>query len=124
MSRYENILVDVDRPLAEVAKVLGDAVGRPAMQERDINADPYWTVALDGGSAWLDHADLVDEPGRPFSRYRYLIEVQGRDRDAGRQEHLAQDLFDRLAAATPWHLLLAFDDGQRVIATRDTRAAA
>lgn len=79
---------------------------------------------LGGGSAWLDAADLDDEPGRPYRQCRYLIEVQRADGDKFAQERLAQELFDQLAAATLWHLLVACDEGGRVIATRDSRAAA
>lgn len=128
MSRFENVLADTDLALDEFAGRIGGIVGSEPERMEDVAGDAYYLIQLGTRtSAILDVADLADERGIPFSRYRYLVEVQSvRDgrRDDQAQMAAARGLYDRLAAETDWPLLLAFRDGAELIAQRDARAAA
>lgn len=123
MSRYENVLVDADLPLPAFAARIAGVAGSPVEE----HGDAFRVDLDDTTSGFVAVADLDDEPHAPFSRYRYLIEVQSvRDgrRDFAAAQQAARRLYERLAAATDWPLLLAFHDGDQVVARRDRTAAA
>lgn len=131
MARFENVLIDTTEPLTAVAATIGEIVGHePARVPNDhiVEDDEEWFVRLDGSSSvFLAVAGLDDDRDMPLSRYRYLVQVQtiaGDKRDHAGQTRAARQLYDRLAAATDWPLLLAFNDAQEFVARRGRASTA
>jgi len=81
---------------------------------------PGGTVGSVGSVA---RADYEDDHGMPLSRYRFEVDVADPWRDLTRQEVAAREPYDRLVAATPWPLPLAFDDLRERVASRDVQSA-
>jgi hypothetical protein len=126
MSRYEDVLIDTDAGIDVVAARIEELLGSE-FQIVDGSVEPQRALVLgERRYAWLDDADFVDEPGLPFSEFRYLLEVRAGERtdSADDQEQLAHEVYDRLVAGTDWRLMLLFNDLQRFQAQRDRLATA
>lgn len=124
MARYETILIDAESTLDEVAREVAKLVGGVARPQTDATGAVYWSIPLTSGAiGHVAPADYEDDHGMPLSRYRFEVDVGDPGREVTRQERAARELYDRLVAATPWPLLLAFDDLQERVASRDAQSA-
>lgn len=69
--------------------------------------------------------ELEDERGVPLSKFTHILEVRSTvSHDLRSQESAARQIYETLAKATDWPLLLTKDDVSEVVASRLADAAA
>jgi len=118
-------LIDAESTLDEVARAVAAAVNSDAQPGTDSTGSPFWTVQLPSRAmGFIGRADYEDDHGMPLSRYGFEVDIGDPGRNVRRQERAARQLYEGLVAATPWSLLLTFDDLQQRIARRDVQASA
>jgi hypothetical protein len=123
MARHEQVMISTDASYEDVVSTIADALESPTVTT---NTNGYAVVRFPAArtAVVIEPAagEYEDDQGMPLSQYEYLIDiwVRGSGYDGyAAQMAAAREVFDRLAAATDWRLLLAFNDLQREGARRD-----
>jgi hypothetical protein len=112
MSSYDHIAINADRAsLADVAARIATSLSAP-----QVETDEGVAFDLERAVADLYPVDLVPANGVDWDTYPFEIRLQSRDLAA--QESAAHAVYERLAAETPWALVLSFDERLNVEAVR------
>jgi hypothetical protein len=113
LSAYTEIFVASDDDMAAVAAVVGAVLG----SDFTPTEGDYWTAVHDHAAYDLEVNDFETDRDLNFDDFTWLIAVRDLDRDLERQQVLARQLFDKLATATSWPMMLTHDL-QRLLARR------
>lgn len=127
VSRYNDILINADLPLPELAQRLAELVGGQSALLEDLpeGAATWYELALDHEMVGrvTDEPALDDEPHVPWTAFRFLVVVEDPWRRGEQlQDAAARALYEKVVASTPWTTMLVLDDGAEVAASRGSLA--
>jgi hypothetical protein len=110
MSAYHQIFVRTDKPVRQFIRELSSAAGA----EIDALESPADGIVYGGSvdNAIVEvelHHDFDNDRDMTFSQYPMLITVRELESDKTREARIARNVFDRLAEAGGYELLLVFD---------------
>lgn len=123
VSRYNDVLINADLPLPELARHLGQLVGNEPALLDDLppGAGPWYDFDLDDGMTGRvgEPGFLEDEPHVPWTAFRFVVVVEDPWRRGEElQDAAAWALYRKIVAGTTWTTMLVLDDGAEVAASR------